>query len=882
MSLFDPVPHDQSIYYLSQIFGTVGTILPIQSNPNMLLATLFGVINTSALVLGTLMVVYVTVIGVLATAHEGEFMGKKWSGLWVPIRMVLGIVALFPTATGYSALQIVIMYIIVQGVGAADKVWNTTLQYVSTMGSPFGSNNPGPGAASATLTANLPTLFQSLVCQATARGKYTNKFDDPTDSTIKKNYYYCAGNSEVFCTRPDTDMLNVVDGPQVTKPNPTPQSVLNSNNDPNFSCPANAPGGGHYTPVTSPTSPIITGCYADSSVKYSIGPGGSCGSLSYPDCSQTCNKLYGGDQTSLQCLSCQAQPAALQGIVSTYGAIAQKVADTDNQYMTWYDTTPTYVSSQLNPKPPEWLQNYCSANSIQPTDCCVSKLIAGGTITVLGVQVPQPPQTIDCAGNSLFINNKYVIKPVQDPTNTTKPALQTVYETYSILPYLASVTDIYTAAVNQWVNIVILGPQLTSIRTSTASLQGWLANAQDSGWILAGGYYYSLAQYKATVSLPTVSIQFSTNGMPSPDNTMSNYRNNFTRAGDLFTDLKNGGGAASNSPGMSEVSGAYGEVHAAMLKGIKNALTDDGSDPIGRIATFGQQLMQAAEISWGILAVAIPTIVGVTSITFIGLGTGMPVNPVGEAMKAFFNFFTPFALLLLSAMFSLGGLLGIYVPLIPYIIFTMGAIGWFIATIEAMVAAPFIALGILSPSGQHELLGKSEASINLLFNLFLRPSLMVFGMVAAMGLVTVAIKLVNAAFLDVVAQVMGIGGQMSSHNVGPFEQIIWIAAYSSLIMTVINKCFSLISYIPERILTWIGGQAVQYGESEALGEVKRGTEAAGGAAGGAAKEGTGSGVKAAEGAAAGSAKWRKASGKGDQARTAAPAPSGTAKKDEKK
>lgn len=105
----------------------------------------------------------------------------------------------------------------------------------------------------------------------------------------------------------------------------------------------------------------------------------------------------------------------------------------------------------------------------------------------------------------------------------------------------------------------------------------------------------------------------------------------------------------------------------------------------------------------------------------------------------------------------------------------------------------------------------------------------------------------------VVSNVMNWGGGATSpagstNNIGPFEQIVWIALYGSLLMTILNKCFSLIHYLPEKVLTWIGGQAVSYGEGEMAGEAKRGAEAAGSAMGGAAKGGVESGVKAAEGA----------------------------------
>ena len=161
--LFTIPKGDLSLYYLGQIFGMVGTILPV-NDPIIFLSGLFKVINTIALTVGAFVLVYITVVGLLATAHEGEFLGKKWNGLWVPIRTVLGVASLFPASTGYSAIQVVVMWIIVQGVGAADMLWNAAVGYTINVGSPYSS----VGVSTITTAPTIQTLFQGLVCQETA------------------------------------------------------------------------------------------------------------------------------------------------------------------------------------------------------------------------------------------------------------------------------------------------------------------------------------------------------------------------------------------------------------------------------------------------------------------------------------------------------------------------------------------------------------------------------------------------------------------------------------------------------------------------------------------------------------------------------------------
>jgi hypothetical protein len=55
INLFTIPQNDQSIYFLSQIFGYVGDVYAV-SNAPLLLGVIFKTLNTTALVLGALLV----------------------------------------------------------------------------------------------------------------------------------------------------------------------------------------------------------------------------------------------------------------------------------------------------------------------------------------------------------------------------------------------------------------------------------------------------------------------------------------------------------------------------------------------------------------------------------------------------------------------------------------------------------------------------------------------------------------------------------------------------------------------------------------------------------------------------------------------------------
>jgi hypothetical protein len=70
---------------------------------------------------------------------------------------------------------------------------------------------------------------------------------------------------------------------------------------------------------------------------------------------------------------------------------------------------------------------------------------------------------------------------------------------------------------------------------------------------------------------------------------------------------------------------------------------------------------------------------------------------------------------------------------------------------------------------------------------------------------------------------------------GLVEEMIFIAIFTSLVFTSMNQVFTLIHHIPERILTYIGGQAQQFGEGQAAQAMKGAVEGAAGGAAGAGK-----------------------------------------------
>lgn len=127
---FSPNPNDESLKMLGTFFGTADGIVK-GSSPVM--AALMNIFNGAVLSLASIFAFYTIVSAVVQTAHDGEVLGKRYSSLWVPIRSAGGIAAIVP-AGGYSAVQMLVLWIAAQGVGLANNLWSAGVESLANNG----------------------------------------------------------------------------------------------------------------------------------------------------------------------------------------------------------------------------------------------------------------------------------------------------------------------------------------------------------------------------------------------------------------------------------------------------------------------------------------------------------------------------------------------------------------------------------------------------------------------------------------------------------------------------------------------------------------------------------------------------------------------------
>lgn len=241
------------------------------------------------------------------------------------------------------------------------------------------------------------------------------------------------------------------------------------------------------------------------------------------------------------------------------------------------------------------------------------------------------------------------------------------------------------------------------------------------------------------------------------------------------------------------------------FESIRNSLASGEGDALSSMRKIGTDIMQGIETAfWVMLGVT----VGLALVVCFFAG----LQPLCSMFMTLVSMLIPVLLFFMTLLWSVGVLLGLYIPMIPYLVFTFGALAWMIMVIEAIVAAPIVSLGLVTPSGEN--LGKASPAVLLIANIFMRPSLMVIGMVIAAKLLDVAVQMLNFGF-NYFMTTVGAG------NYGFFASIALLIVYGGIVIAIAHECFTLIHVLPDKVNRWIGGQAEQSNVGKQMGEMQK-------------------------------------------------------------
>lgn len=220
-------------------------------------------------------------------------------------------------------------------------------------------------------------------------------------------------------------------------------------------------------------------------------------------------------------------------------------------------------------------------------------------------------------------------------------------------------------------------------------------------------------------------------------------------------------------------------------------------NPLALLSSLGKTLVETSIRNIGGASVGM-AIAAISSATKI---------PVGEAIGDMISNF----LFAISASTLLAGITLYYIlPFLPFVYFFFAVGNWLKGVFEAMVGVPLWALAHLRIDGNGL---PGEAAMNgyyMLFEIFLRPILTLFGLLASVSIFSAMATVLNGIWPIATKNLGGANYDMAATTGwaesvrGPIDQLFYTIMYAVVLYIMALSSFKLIDLIPSQMLRWLG------------------------------------------------------------------------------
>jgi len=337
------------------------------------------------------------------------------------------------------------------------------------------------------------------------------------------------------------------------------------------------------------------------------------------------------------------------------------------------------------------------------------------------------------------------------------------------------------------------------------------------GWVSAGALYSAISQsYSRTTtgiegSIPALTVT-SLEGVASYDQEMiqKSYDqvSSFMSSAVLPTEPTMTATGGNMSP-VAPVAGAdfnaeadtqrvLNEPTAALLFHLDNSLMLDPSNPMASVVSEGYFLMHAGEAILGAAGAAKLASkfsgVGVAAQAASAAG-GFPGVIAGFVSKA-----VQFAVLLGEILLFVGAFEAFVIPMLFYIAWLFQIVNCIAFAAEFVLAAPLAAFQFMRVTGT-EAIGQEQRQFFIIAFMqgFLRPSLLIFGLVISSYVFASIAGVLNATFNLAIASVQG------SSMVGPIGIIAYVLMLVFVQWQLCVRSISLIGGVPDAVAAIVGG-----------------------------------------------------------------------------
>ena len=338
-----------------------------------------------------------------------------------------------------------------------------------------------------------------------------------------------------------------------------------------------------------------------------------------------------------------------------------------------------------------------------------------------------------------------------------------------------------------------------------AGIQKYAASAKKYGFATAGEWFWKINQWNQAAE---EALNQSTSGNfvgPSwgqfaGDLFNSHYQSEMKRVDDFVNSAHSTGLDASGQPNPTEggagtLGALFSKAGVDTVEGIVEA--PGGQNPIEHVQAIGTAMEVFAGAIFALALVAIGAGAGVdhSALSWIGGAAGGKVGVVLGGL----------ALHLAMWIFGIGYLLSFFIPLIPYLIWTVTLLTTAILFVELVSAAPIWAVMHMHPEG-HEFFGYGSTGYLLATSIVFRPLLMLVGFLAGTGLTYAFAWILNATLGNAVLSAMTNSG---GGFLGPMDFLGMAVLYTAFLIIATWKSYELIYIIPDKVMRWANAQGAQ-------------------------------------------------------------------------
>lgn len=743
----DKYQNDVSVSILKTLFGG----LPLFGGEKDALQNVFRIFNFCVLVVGGVLASYTIILGMTGTAQTGQFLGK-YSSSMTPIRTAVGIALIIPVANGYALIQVLVMWLILQGIMLSNIVWGTFVS-ADTLAD---SLSVAPVHPEATI------LSKNVLIAATCMAAMQRQADIDGDD-VQMGWSYGYGDSKQPLKK---DLLA-----ELVAKDPEKNITLNAGN-----------------------------------LKGSNGiADNACGTITIKGFALGKDGLLDGVNGNLM-----AGEVLNGGTGALYGSNSENIGAKITGYgTTMYSAFRLAVDYTSDKR--EWNRwvNEMAKEHANATENLLSKStdIANAIITNIDNKNAETnreawSKEIQYADGTVAQNNEGLNPAGGEGLKFENPPVPA-----GIITQTQSATMSKEQIVKAIDSLAVDYQQYFRSKAARSYKDGLMydtlvENANKYGWMLAGSFFTQMGGMTDAVNQIALEVPVASYTPYSTETTKNKYLNSryLSSLNEYFGDSSTYGkddsfrissidrGSNQNQSSLEKFYDSGFNLSVlidTMLNNSINGAISDQEHPIMQLKRLGSIMLT--------LATTIITVMMTT---------------MGKVDSASLFFLSMFGYTLVAVLITGGITMSYVLPMLPVLIWLGMCFGWLVMVIQAMIASPLWIVMHLTPHQGDDFIGQQRNGYQLVFTLVIRPILMTLGFIAAVLAITVVGFFINNLFIFIYSMSQvgknGFATAMFSVIVVPFM-------YATIVYIALKEMLNIMHKVPDELLNWFGGNGGQLG-----------------------------------------------------------------------